>query len=60
MLKTPNVILINGQGRATSETLMESPAIYICIVEPGYNDIDSCDTSLIKSDVLWYQLIPHC
>jgi len=29
-------------------------------VEPGYNDIALCDTSPITSDILWYQLIPHC
>ena len=29
-------------------------------VEPGYNDIVLCDTSPITSDILYYQLIPHC
>jgi len=29
-------------------------------VEPGYNDIGLCDTSSIPSDILWYELIPHC
>jgi hypothetical protein len=29
-------------------------------VEPVYNDIGLCDTSCIVSDILWYQLIPHC
>jgi hypothetical protein len=28
-------------------------------VEPGYNDIGFY-TSSIASDILWYQLIPHC
>jgi hypothetical protein len=28
--------------------------------EPGYNDTGLCDTSSIASDILWYQLIPHC
>jgi len=28
-------------------------------VEPGYN-IGLYDTSFIVSDILWYQLIPHC
>jgi hypothetical protein len=28
--------------------------------EPVYNDIALCDTSSIMSDILWYQLIPHC
>jgi hypothetical protein len=29
-------------------------------VEPGYNDIGPYNTSLIASNILWYQLIPHC
>jgi hypothetical protein len=29
-------------------------------VEAGYNDSDLYDTSPIASDILWYQLIPHC
>ena len=29
-------------------------------VKPGYNDIGLYNTSLIASDILWYQLIPHC
>jgi hypothetical protein len=29
-------------------------------IEPGYNDIGLCHTSFIASDILWYQLIPHC
>jgi hypothetical protein len=29
-------------------------------VEPGYNDISFSDTSSITSDILRYQLIPHC
>ena len=28
-------------------------------VEPGYN-VGLCVTSPILSDILWYQLIPHC
>jgi hypothetical protein len=32
----------------------------IIAVEPGYNDIGLYDTSSITSDILWYQLIPHC
>jgi len=28
--------------------------------EPGYNDIGLCDTSFTASDILRYQLIPHC
>jgi hypothetical protein len=27
--------------------------------EPCYNDIGFYDISLIESDILWYQLIPH-
>jgi hypothetical protein len=29
-------------------------------VESDYNDVGLYDTSLIESDILWYQLIPHC
>jgi hypothetical protein len=29
-------------------------------LEPGYNDIGLYDASSIASDILWYQLIPHC
>jgi len=29
-------------------------------VEPAYNDIGLCDTSLIASDILWYQLGSQC
>jgi hypothetical protein len=29
-------------------------------IELGYNDIGLYDTSFIASDILWYQLIPHC
>jgi hypothetical protein len=29
-------------------------------VKPGYNDIGLRDTPSITSDILWYQLIPHC
>jgi hypothetical protein len=36
------------------------PDILRNTVEPGYNDIGLYDTSHIASDVLWYQLIPHC
>jgi hypothetical protein len=32
----------------------------IITFESGYNDIGLCDTSPIASDILWYQLIPHC
>ena len=28
--------------------------------EPGYNDIDLYDILPIASDILWFQLIPHC
>jgi hypothetical protein len=34
--------------------------IYNTTVEPVYNDIGLYDTSSITSDILWYQLIPHC
>jgi hypothetical protein len=29
-------------------------------VEPGYNELGLYDISPITSDILWYQLIPHC
>jgi hypothetical protein len=29
-------------------------------VEPGYNDTGLYDTSSLKSEILWYQLIPYC
>jgi hypothetical protein len=29
-------------------------------VEPGYNDTGLYNASSIASDILWYQLIPHC
>jgi len=29
-------------------------------VEPGYNDIGLYEKSSVASDILWYQLIPHC
>jgi len=29
-------------------------------VEPGYNDIGLYDTSSIASDILRYQVAPHC
>jgi hypothetical protein len=34
--------------------------LFVNTVEPGYNDIGLYDTSLIESDILWYQLIRHC
>jgi hypothetical protein len=39
---------------------MGSTGLYICTVEPSYNDIGLYDTSPIASDILWYQLIRHC
>ena len=33
--------------------------IYLCRLEPGYNDIGLNDTSFIPSDILRYQLIPN-
>jgi len=29
-------------------------------VDPSYNDIGLCDNSSIASDILLYQLLPHC
>jgi hypothetical protein len=37
-----------------------SEIFHLITVEPGYNDIGLYDTSSITSDILWYQLIPHC
>ena len=34
--------------------------IHVYTVEPGYNDIALSNTSTVSSDILWYQLIPHC
>jgi len=28
--------------------------------EPGYKEIELCDTSYITSDIRWHQLIPNC
>jgi hypothetical protein len=33
---------------------------YYYAVDSGYNDTGLYDTSPIASDILWYQLIPHC
>jgi hypothetical protein len=33
---------------------------FVYTVAAGYNDIGLYDTSSITSDILWYQLIPHC
>jgi hypothetical protein len=33
---------------------------FLNAVELGYNDIGLYDTSSIASEILWYQLIPHC
>jgi hypothetical protein len=39
---------------------MVDTELAINTVEPGYNDIGLYDTSSTASDILWYQLIPHC
>jgi hypothetical protein len=31
-----------------------------CTREPAYNDIGFHDTAPLATDILWYQLIPHC
>jgi hypothetical protein len=46
--------LIHSAG----QTVLEFYTRYT--VEPGYNSIGLSDTSSIASDILWYQLIPHC
>jgi len=43
---TCNVYHCETQGSGCSQSL--------------YNDIGLCDTSCMTSDILWYQLIPHC
>jgi hypothetical protein len=35
-------------------------SISLHAVQPGYKDIGLYDTSSIASDILWYQLFPHC
>jgi hypothetical protein len=40
--------------------VLSPPADKKNTVEPGYNVICLYDTSYIASDILWYQLIPHC
>jgi hypothetical protein len=35
----------------------EQSATLLHTVEPGYNDTSLYDTSRIKSEILWYQLI---
>jgi len=34
--------------------------VFVYTLEPCYNDIGLRDTTYIASDILWYQLIPHC
>jgi hypothetical protein len=45
-------------GRKGAETCRSG--IFLNTVKPGYNDIGLYDTSPTASDILWYQLIPHC
>jgi hypothetical protein len=40
--------------------LVNRSVLYTKTVKPGYNDIGLCDTTYIPSDILWYQLTPHC
>jgi hypothetical protein len=52
---------MNGGARRTPKSSTISMFIVrVYTVEPGYNDIGLSDTSSITSDILWYQLIPHC
>ena len=60
---------INGCGCVTLRYVIVEANVYeesiltgavIGDNEPGYNDTGVYDTSLIKSDILWYQLIPNC
>jgi len=34
-------------------------SVYVNTVEPGYNDMGSCDVSSIASDIQWYEFIHH-
>jgi hypothetical protein len=62
----PSVCLSVWRYRPTQHRAFRFPRFWIFgshktyTVEPGYNDIALHDTSLIASDILWYQLIPHC
>jgi hypothetical protein len=44
----------------TTEFYLKQNPDNVYTVEPGYNDISVYDTSSIASDILLYQLIPHC
>jgi hypothetical protein len=46
--------------RPSKRTNLINTTNYIHTVEPGYNVIDVYDTSSITSDIVLYQLIPHC
>jgi len=50
---SPTVVLNHGLIRSFMLILTTTK-------EPVYNDNGLCDTPSIPSDILWYQLIPHC
>ena len=39
---------------------MSDMLVYVNTVEPFYNDIGIYEPPYITTDILWYQLIPHC
>jgi hypothetical protein len=46
--------------RINAFLLLKAQFVISYTAEPAYNDIGLGDTSSIASDILWYQLIPHC
>jgi hypothetical protein len=42
------------------EAQQHALVISVRTVEPGYDDIGSCDTSSVTSDTVWYQVIRYC
>ena len=57
-----DVVTIHTEGQTYIYIYIYTHTHKYYAVEPGYNDIDLCDTSsrCIPSDILWYQLIPSC
>jgi hypothetical protein len=49
----------NKLGQDSQWGFWEWNVVKHCVykVEPGYNDIWSCDTTSIASDILWYQFL---
>jgi hypothetical protein len=59
-IKESGVCCVENVDLSHRYVYMQEPMQSISTVEPGYNDTGFCDTSLIPSDILWFQLIPHC